>query len=70
MKTPAEKHIESRAKFVLREVGILKSDGNGHTVIDISRLKSIPYEELRRMRNVGSATIEFINKFRKLFDWI
>lgn len=69
MKTPAEKHIESRAKFILREAGILKSE-NMHDFIDITELKRMRDEDFLRMRHVGDATIEFINKFRKQFDWI
>ncbi|MBD9177610.1 MAG: hypothetical protein EGP82_00255 [Odoribacter splanchnicus] len=70
MKTPIEKHIQSRTKRIFWEVNILKRDENNHTIIDISRLKSIPDEELRNMRHVGNATVEFINNFRNLFDWI
>lgn len=69
MKTPAEKHIESRAKNTLREAGILKTDGR-HDIIDVTELKRIRDDDFKRMRNVGGATIEFINNFRKQFDWI
>lgn len=69
MKTPAEKHIESRAKNTLREAGILKTEGC-HDIIDVTELKRLRDEDLKRMRHVGGATIEFINNFRKQFDWI
>lgn len=69
MKTPTEKHIQSRAKNTLREAGILKCEGH-HDIIDVTELKRIRDEDFKRMRNVGCATIEFINNFRKQFDWI
>ena len=69
MKTPAEKHIESRAKFILREAEILKSK-NGHDFIDITELKRMRDEDFLRMRRVGETTVEFIANFRKAFDWI
>lgn len=69
MKTPAEKHIQSRAKNTLKEAGILKCEGH-HDIIDVTELKRVRDDDFKRMRNVGDATIEFINDFRKQFDWI
>lgn len=64
------KAIKTKARNVLRNAGIIRYDENNHTLLDVSRLMSIPDDELRRMRNVGETTVEFINEFRKLFEWL
>jgi len=65
-----KKAIKTKARNVLKNAGILRQDENYHTLLDVSRLRSIPDDELKKMRNVGGTTVEFINKFRKLFEWL
>lgn len=65
-----EKSLRTKARNILRMAGVIRSDENYHTLIDVSRLKSITEDELKRMRNVGSTTIEFIEEFKKSFDWL
>ncbi|MBD5584861.1 MAG: hypothetical protein HDQ88_07250, partial [Clostridia bacterium] len=47
METQSEKHLKSRVKSALRNAEILKLDENGHRIIDLSKLATIPDDELR-----------------------
>ena len=70
METQSEKHLKSRVKSALRNAEILKLDENGHRIIDLSKLATIPDDELRRMRNVGETVIEAIGKVREDLKWL
>lgn len=65
-----EKSLRTKARNILRMAGAIRSDEKYHTLVDVSRLRSITDDELKRMRNVGSTTIEFIEEFKKSFDWL
>ncbi len=70
METPSEKHLKSRVKSALRDAEILKWDENGHRIINLSKLATIPDDELRRMRNVGETIIEAIRKLKEDLTWL
>lgn len=70
METPKEKHLQSRVKSALRSAEILKWDENNHRIIDLSRLMTIPEDELRRKRNVGNGIIEEIHKLKEVLRWL
>ena len=69
METQSEKHLKSRVKSALRNAEILKWE-NGHRIIDLSKLLTIPDDELRRMRNVGETVVEAIGKLREDLKWL
>lgn len=64
------KALNTKAKNALKIAGILWYDDNCHTIIDVSRLKSVTDDELKQLRNIGATTIEFINDFKKCVDWL
>lgn len=70
METPKEKHLQSRVKNALREMGIMKWDENNHRIIDLSRLMTIPDDELKMRRNVGNGIIEEIHKLKEVLMWL
>lgn len=65
-----EKSLRTKVRNILRMSGVVRSDENYHTLVDVSRLKNITEDELKRMRNVGSTTIGFIMELKKSFDWL
>lgn len=52
------------AKSALRLANIIRYE-NGHEIIDVSLLRTIPDDELTKYRNVGKPTIEKIWEIRK-----
>ena len=66
----SESAVLTKARSLLRDVEVLRYDGKGHSVIDISLLRTIPDDELIRHRNVGKATIEKIREIRKSLEWV
>lgn len=65
-----KKALNSRVKNTLKEAEIIRYDDNHHIIVDITRLKTLPECEYRRMRNVGDMIVEAINDFKKCFDWL
>lgn len=61
--------ILTMAKSTLRLANIIRYE-NGHEIIDVSLLRTIPDGELMRYRNVGKSTIEKIQEIRKSLEWI
>lgn len=43
---------------------------NGHEIIDVSLLRTIPDDEFMKYRNVGKTTIEKIREIRKSLEWV
>ena len=43
---------------------------NGHEIIDVNLLRTIPDGELMKYRNVGKTTIEKIQEIRKSLEWV
>ncbi len=64
------KVLKTKAKNALKSAGILYSDDNCHTILDVSRLRSVADDELKRLRNIGTTTIEFINDFKSHMNWL
>lgn len=62
--------ILTKARSLLRDVEVLRYDEKGHSVVDVSLLRTIPDDELIRHRNVGKATIEKIWEIRKSLEWV
>lgn len=56
-------------KRVLADANIIRYE-NGHDIIDISLLRTIPDGELMTYRSVGKATIEKIREIRKSLEWL
>ena len=57
------------AKRALKHAHIIRYE-NGHEIIDVSLLRTIPDGELMKYRNVGKTTIEKIQEIRKSLDWL
>lgn len=64
-----EDRVLTMAKSALRLANIIRHE-NGHEIIDVSLLRTIPDGELMRYRNVGKTTIEKIQEIRKLLEWV
>ncbi len=64
------KHLNTKAKNALKSAGILWYDEKCHIILDVSRLKSVTDDELKRLRNTGTTTIDFINGFKKAVSWL
>ena len=64
-----EDRILTMAKSALKQANIILYE-NGHEILDVSLLRTIPAGELMRYRNVGKATIEKIQEIRKSLDWL
>lgn len=64
-----EDRILTMAKSTLRLANIIRYE-NGHEIIDISLLRTIPDGELMKYRNVGKLTIEKIQEIRKSLEWM
>lgn len=52
-----DNRILTKAKSALKLAHIIRYE-NGHEIIDVSLLRTIPDDELMKYRNVGKATIE------------
>lgn len=48
----------------LKSKGIIIKDGNGHTMIDITKFLEISDDEFLRCRNVGEYTVGEIEKLK------
>lgn len=70
MGTIKESAILTKARSLLRDVEVLRYDEKGHYVIDVSLLRTIPDDELKRHRNVGEKTLEKIREIRRSLDWV
>ena len=70
MNAMSNEGLKTRARNIFLKKGVIRYDERFHLLLDFSRLKSIPDDELKGMRQVGATTIEFINEFRKLFEWL
>lgn len=64
-----ENRILTMAQSALRLANIIRYE-NGHEIIDVSLLRTIPDDELMKYRNVGKTTIEKIREIRKSLEWI
>ena len=64
-----EDRVLTMAKSALKLANIIRYE-NGHEIIDVSLLRTIPDGELMRFRNVGKTTIEKIQEIRKSLDWM
>lgn len=64
-----EDRILTMAKSALKQANIILYE-NGHEILDISLLRTIPAGELMRYRNVGKSTIEKIQEIRKSLEWV
>lgn len=64
-----EDRVLTMAKSTLKLANIIRYE-DGHEIIDISLLRTIPDGELMRYRNVGKATFEKIQEIRKSLDWL
>ena len=64
-----EGRVLTMAKSALKLANIIRYE-NGHEIIDVSLLRTIPDGELMRFRNVGKATIAKIQEIRKSLDWM
>lgn len=64
-----EDRILTMAKSALKLANIIRYE-NGHEVIDVSLLRTIPDGELMKYRNVGKLTIEKIQEIRKSLEWM
>ena len=64
-----EDRILTMAKSALKQANIIRYE-NGHEILDVSLLRTIPAGELMRYRNVGKSTIEKIQEIRKSLDWL
>lgn len=61
---------EGVAQTTLKEKEIIKVDADGHTILDLTRLRKISDADLLKCRNVGEYTLAFILQFRKRLNWI
>ena len=57
------------AKSALKQTNVIRYE-NGHVIIDVSLLRTIPDDELMGYRNVGKTTIEKIQEIRKSLEWM
>ena len=64
-----EDRVLTMAKSTLKLANIIRYE-NGHEIIDVSLLRTIPDGELMRFRNVGKTTIAKIQEIRKSLDWM
>lgn len=58
------------ARNTLKMANVVRYDGNGHTLIDVSLLMALPDCELLTYRNVGGVTMEAIRELKKNIGWI
>lgn len=65
-----DKLLRSKIKTTLRNADIIKYDNTKHLVLDISRLMSMPDDEIDLMRNVGKITGEKIKSLRDSLKWL
>ena len=63
-----EDRVLTMAKSALKQANIIRYE-NGHEIIDVSLLRTIPDGELMKYRNVGKTTIEKIQEIRKSPEW-
>ncbi len=61
--------VLTMARSALKTANIIRYE-NGHEIIDISLLRTIPDGELMKYRNVGKLSIEKIQEIRKSLEWI
>ena len=61
--------VLTMAKSALKLENIIRYE-NGHEIIDVSLLRTIPDDELMKCRNVGKSTIEKIQEIRKSLEWV
>ena len=64
-----EDRISTMAKNALKLANIIRYE-NGHEIIDVDLLRTIPDDELMKFRNVGKTTIEKIREIRKSLEWV
>lgn len=64
-----EDRISTMAKNALKLANIIRYE-NGHEIIDVDLLRTIPDDEFMKFRNVGKTTIEKIRKIRKSLEWV
>lgn len=64
-----EDRILTMAKSALKQSNIIRYE-NGHEILDVSLLRTIPDDELMKHRNVGKLTIEKIQEIRKSLEWM
>ena len=65
-----EDRVLTMAKSALRLANIIRYEKNGHEIIDVSLLRTIPDGELMKYRNVGKTTIEKIQEIKKSLEWM
>lgn len=65
-----ESPILTKVRSLLRDVEVLRYDEKWHSVIDVSLLRTIPDDELKRHRNVGEKTLEKVREIRRSLDWV
>ena len=70
MVTIKESAILTKARSLLRDVKVLRYDEKGHYVIDVSLLRTIPDDQLKRYRNVGEKTLEKVREIMRSLDWV
>lgn len=61
---------EGVAQTTLKQKGIIKTDAEGHTILDLTRLHEVSDTDFLKCRNVGEYTLGFILKFRRSLNWI
>ena len=61
--------VLTMAKSALRLSNIIRYE-NGHEIIDVNLLRTIPDDEFMKYRNVGKTTIEKIREIRKSLEWV
>lgn len=61
--------VLTMARSALKMANIIRYE-NGHEIIDLSLLRTIPDGELLKYRNVGRTTIEKIQEIRKSLEWV
>lgn len=64
-----EDRVLTMAKSALKQANIIRYE-NGHEILDVSLLRTIPDGELMKYRNVGKLTIEKIQEIRKSLEWM
>ncbi len=65
-----DKLLRSKTRSALMNADIIKYDNTNRLVLDISRLKSMTDDEIKRMRNVGEIVGEKIIAFRDSLKWL
>lgn len=64
-----EDRVLTMAKSALKQANIIRYE-NGHEILDVSLLRTIPDGEIMKFRNVGKTTIKKIQEIRKSLEWV